>query len=189
MASRRPAQATLTEEQYLQLVMDDPDSRWELIDGEPVRRPAMTSKHEDITAYLGIYLGQQLDRSEYRVRIAGSRVRYSGVNYFVPDVFVAPTALVLPQEDVIAPEAFRESLPLVVEVWSPSTGRRDLEVKLRRYREQGHAEVWFIHPFDRTLTAWRRRPDGSYEELMFRGGVVQPESLPGVTIDLDRLLE
>lgn len=189
MASRRPARTALTEAQYLQLVMDDPDSRWELIDGEPVARPAMTSKHEDTTAYLGVYLAQQMDRREHRVRIAGSRVRYSGSNYFVPDVFVAPTTLVLPQEDVIAPEAFREPLPLVVEVWSPSTGRRDLEIKLRRYREQGHAEIWFIHPFERTLTAWRRQPDGSYTETVLRGGAVQPVALPGVTIDLDVLFD
>jgi Uma2 family endonuclease len=179
----------MTEQAYLKLVMDDPESRWELIDGEPVCRPAMTSKHEDITAYLGGYLIAQLDRRDYRVRIAGSRVRHSGSNWFVPDVFVAPTALVLPQEDAIEPEAFREPLPLVVEVWSPSTGRRDLGRKLVRYREQGHLEIWFIHPFDRTLTAWRRQPDGSYTETVLRGGTVEPVALPRVTIDLDALFD
>jgi Uma2 family endonuclease len=177
----------MTEQAYLKLVMDDPESRWELIDGEPVCRPAMTSKHEDITAYLGVYIAQQLNRVEYRVRIAGSRVRYSASDYFIPDVFVVPTALVLPQQDLIAPEAFREPLPLVVEVWSPSTGRRDLDRKLVRYREQGHLEIWFIHPFDRTLTAWRRQPDGSYEETVFEDGTVRPAFLPNVTIDLDSL--
>ena len=178
---------TMTEEAYLQLVMDDPESRWELIDGEPVCRPAMTSKHEDITAYLGVYLGQQLDRNEYRVRIAGSRIRHSASNYFVPDVMVVPTALVLPQWELVAPEAFRDPLPLVVEVWSPSTGRRDLDLKLRRYRERGHAEIWFIHPFRRTLTAWRQQPDGNYTETVFQAGTVQPAALPNVTIDLDTL--
>jgi Uma2 family endonuclease len=179
----------MTEQAYLKLVMDDPDNRWELIDGEAVCRPAMTSKHEDITAYLGGSLIAQLDRREYRVRIAGSRIRHSGSNWFVPDVFVAPTALVLPQEDVIEPEVFREPLPLVVEVWSPSTGRRDLDRKLVRYREQGHLEIWFIHPFERTLTAWRRQPDGRYSELVLQGGSVQPGALPGVTIDLDALFD
>jgi len=143
----------LSEQQYHQLGMDDPESRWELIDSEPVCSPAMPSKHEDITAYLGVYLAQQLDRRAYCVRIAGSRVRYSESNYFISDVFVTPASLVLPQEDVIAPEAFREPLPLVVDVWSPSTGRRDLELKLQRYHERGHAEICFDHPFERTLTA------------------------------------
>jgi Uma2 family endonuclease len=179
----------VSEQQYLQLVMDDPENRWELIDGEPVCRPAMTSKHEDITAYLGGYLIAQLDRREFRVRIAGSRVRYSESNYFIPDVFVTPTSLVLPQEDVVAPEAFRQPLPLVVEVWSPSTGRRDLELKLQRYREQGHAEIWFIHPFDRTLTAWRLQSDGTYSEKVFTNGIIQLDALPGVTIDLDLLFD
>jgi Uma2 family endonuclease len=108
------------------------------------------------------------------VRIAGSRVRYSESNYFIPDVFVTPTSLVL---------------PLVVEVWSPSTGRRDLELKLRRHREQGHAEIWFIHPFDRTLTAGRLQPDGTYSETVFKSGIVRLVALPGVTIDLDKLFD
>jgi Uma2 family endonuclease len=180
---------SMSEQAYLKLVMDDPDNRWELIDGEPVCRPAMTSKHEDITAYLGGYLIAQLDRREYRVRIVGSRIRHSGSNYFVPDVFVAPTALVMPQENTIEPEAFREPLPLVVEVRSPSTGRRDLDRKLARYREQGHLEIWFIHPFECTLTTWQRQPDGSYTEIVLRGGSVQPVALPGVTIDLDTLVD
>lgn len=98
----------MTERAHLKLVMDNPERRWQLIDGEAVCRPAMTSKHEDITAYLGGYLIARLDRTEYRVQIAGSRVRSSAADYFVPDVFVAPTVLVLPQEDVIAPEAFRD---------------------------------------------------------------------------------
>ena len=179
----------MSEQAYLKLVMEESDHRWELIDGEPVCRPAMTSKHEDITAYLGGQLITQLDRRGYRVRIAGSRVRCSASNYFIPDVFVAPTALVLPQEDVIEPEAFREPLPLVVEVWSPSTGRRDLDRKLVRHREQGHSEIWFIHPFDHTLTAWRRQPDGSYVEVMLQGSTMEPVALPGVTIDLDALFD
>jgi hypothetical protein len=46
-----------------------------------------------------------------------------------------------------------------------------------------------IHPFDRTLTAWRRQPDGSYTESYYSGGSVQPVALPGVAIDLDTLFD
>lgn len=177
----------ITEEAYLKLVMDDPDHTWELSDGELVCRPAMTSKHEDMTAYLGGYLIAQLDRDQYRVRVAGSLIRQSGSDYFVPDVFIVPTALVTPQWESAEPEAFRDPLPFVGEVWSPSTRRRDLPLKLQRYRERGHAEIWFIHPFERTLTAWRLQPDGSYSETVYEGGVVPVASLPSVSINLDQL--
>jgi len=80
-----------------------------------------------------------------------------------------------------------EPLPLVVEVWSPSTGGYDARTKLPEYQRRGNAEIWFIHPYDRTLTAWQRQPDGSYRESLRRGGIVEPIALPGVRIDLDAL--
>ena len=78
-------------------------------------------------------------------------------------------------------------MPLVVEVWSPSTGDYDVETKLQEYQRRGDLEIWRIHPYEQTLTAWRRQPDGSYTETLYRGGRVQPVALPNVTIDLDDL--
>ena len=77
--------------------------------------------------------------------------------------------------------------PLVVEIWSPSTGAYDFETKLQGYGERGEAEIWFIHPYERTLTAWRQQPDGKYVEEICRGGAVPVTSLPGVVVDLDAL--
>ena len=76
---------------------------------------------------------------------------------------------------------------MVVEVWSPSTGTYDVNAKLPEYRRRGDLEVWRVHPFERTLTVWRRQPDGGYVETIYDGGRVQPASMPGVTIDLDVL--
>jgi Uma2 family endonuclease len=84
---------------------------------------------------------------------------------------------------------FSEPLPLVVEVWSPSTGGYDVDAKLPIYQRRGDLEIWRIHPFERTLTAWRRQPDGSYEETIYRGGIVEPVALPGVSIDLEALFD
>ena len=54
----------------------------------------------------------------------------------------------------------------------------DIATKLQGYRERGDAEIWFIHPYERTLTAWRRQPDGSYAEETYRGGVVPVDFPP-----------
>ena len=102
--------------------------------------------------------------------------------------FPLPTKLPF-EDDPQAFNAFAEPLPLVVEVWSPSTGNYDIATKLQGYRERGDAEIWFIQPYERTLTAWRRQPDGSYAEETYRGGVVPVASLPGVVIDFDALLD
>ena len=75
---------------------------------------------------------------------------------------------------------------MVVEIWSPSTGRYDINEKLPDYQQRGDLEIWYVHPMSARLTAWRRRPDGTYSESVYRGGIVRPESLPGVAIDLER---
>lgn len=62
-----------------------------------------------------------------------------------------------------------------------------MDEKLPEYQRRGDLEIWRIHPSERTLTAWRREPDGSYAESLYRGGTVHPVALPGVSIDLEAL--
>ena len=59
----------------------------------------------------------------------------------------------------------------------------------KRSRSTSSEEIWRIHPYERTLTAWRRLPDGSYDETVHHEGVVSPTALPGVEIDLAALFD
>jgi Uma2 family endonuclease len=180
----------ISERQYRELALNESDRLWELWDGVPWEKPLMSMKHADVASYLGAALISQLDRRLYRVNINGRRARLSSRSYYVPDVVVIPAAFKLPfEEDPRSFNAFAEPLLLVVEVWSSSTGHYDVATKLQGYRERGDAEIWFIHPYDRTLTAWRRQPDESYAEETYRDGLVPVASLPGVVIDFDALLD
>ncbi len=60
--------------------------------------------------------------------------------------------------------------------------------ELRGYRLRGDRETWWLHPYDRTLAAWPRQPDGGYVKAHVVGGVVHPIALPHVAIDLDALV-
>jgi Uma2 family endonuclease len=143
-----------------------------------------------VASYLGAALITQLDRRRYRVNSNSGRARLSPRSYYIPDVVVIPAAYKTPfDDDPGAFNAFAEPLPLVVEVWSRSTGAYDFETKLQGYRERGDAEIWFIQPYERTLAAWRRQVDRSYTEETSRGGLVAVASLSGVVIDLDVLLD
>ncbi len=180
----------ISEQEYKELVFNDPDRTWELWDGVPREKPGMSIWHDGVASYLGALLTNQVDRREYWVNVNGGKTRYKVRNYYVPDVVVIPKRFIDPHRgDSRAFNAYAEPLPLVVEVWSPSTGDYDLQIKLEGYRQRGDTEIWFIHPYERTLTAWRRQPDGSYLESTSKGGLVAVESLPGVTIDFDALLE
>jgi Uma2 family endonuclease len=180
---------TMTEQEYLAFVLTDPDEKWELHDGKLVCKPPMTWEHMRTAALLGHDLQQQLGRGEYIVISEAGRLRRDERHYYVPDVIVVPVAR--------ARELFREpgqvgafpvALPFVVEVWSPSTGDYDVKAKLPDYQQRGDLEVWFIHPYERTMIAWVRQPDGSYSETLHRGGVVRLAALPAA-IDLDTLFE
>ncbi|MDQ2652648.1 MAG: Uma2 family endonuclease [Chloroflexota bacterium] len=177
----------ISEQEYQELALAEP--RWELWDGEPREKPGMSSTHEDIAAYLSHLLQSQLDRKHWRLSVNGAKTRLSGSTYFIPDVVVVPAASVIEfRDDPRHLAAHASPLPLVVEVWSRTTGSYDFERKLTSYRERGDAEIWYIHPYKRTLTVWRRQPDGSYAEARYGGGLIPVASLPGVVIDLDALL-
>jgi Uma2 family endonuclease len=179
----------VSEETYRQLALEDPEGHWELYCGHLRQKPPMTYQHNDISFELAVQLAHQLDRRQFKVRVNMGQVRVPDANYYIPDVFVIPRALFEPLIGTRMLEWYDGPLPLVVEVWSPSTGQYDVEVKLQDYQRRGDLEVWRIHPYDRTLTAWRRQPDGSYTESVYTGESVQPVALPGVSIDLDALFE
>lgn len=179
----------VSEQTYLRLALEDP-GQWELHCGHLRRKPGMTAEHNEVAFELGLRLGQQLNRNQYRVRVSLGHVRRSAESYYIPDVFVIPNELFQQQRgrpDVL--EAYGAPLPLVIEVWSPSTGDYDVDAKLPEYQARGDLEIWRVHPFDRTLTAWRRQVDGTYAVSAFIGGTVQPVALPGVSIDLDTLFD
>ena len=178
----------ISEQEYRELALTDDDRFWELWDGVLVEKPPMSMMHDGVAVYMGAALINQLDRDQYWVNVNGGKTRYTARNYFIPDVVVIPAAFVRPYlTDPQAFNAFTEPLPLVVEIWSRTTGDYDIAAKLPVYRERGDLEIWYFHPYERALTVWRRQPDGSYREQRYTGGIVPVASLPGVAIDLDAL--
>ena len=166
----------------------DPEKNWELHHGELREKPGMSVEHGDVMFYLAHLLQLQLDRREYRPRVNHGHLRITSDTYYIPDVTVIPVALDRPQRGRPGTlEVYRDPMPLVIEVWSRSTGTYDVETKLAEYQDRGDHEIWRLHPYERSLTVWRRQPDGSYEQEIFHGGTVRVASLPGVTIDLDAL--
>lgn len=180
----------VSDETYKRVALEDPEGKWELHWGELRRKPSMTAEHNSLMVELGYALRPQLDPRRYRLRINAGQVRRSSGRYYIPDVMVVPTEL--EREQLGEPgrlEVYEHPLPLVVEIWSRSTGDYDIQEKLPEYQRRGDAEIWFLQPYTRTLTASRRQPDGTYLEFVFTGGTIQPIALPNVSIDLDAIFD
>ena len=177
----------MTEQDYERFVMTGVEGAWELHDGVLVEKPGMSWDHCRFITRLARQLLRQLDEAVHDVRFNEGRVRKPDDTVYIPDLLVVPVAYGWDFAGRPVLAIFSGPLPLVVEVWSPSTGAYDVDTKVPVYQQRGDREIWRLHSFEKTLRIWVRQPNGSYRESLHRAGIVSLSALAGVSIDLDRL--
>jgi Uma2 family endonuclease len=122
---------TMDVDEFMAFVDTRPDEeRWELIDGVPVMMAPPTRAHQRIaqnfsTLLNNAFAAQRRDLFAY----IGTGARAPGVRDFhvLPDVAVVP--------GISDYDLYSENYLLAAEVLSPSNTRREMALKLRRYRE------------------------------------------------------
>ena len=120
----------LTYDDFVQF--PDDGLRHEIIDGEHHVTPSPNLRHQDLVGRLHLSLGGFLeDRPERgRVFLSPFDVVFSFHDVVEPDlVFVAPDQL-----DILTDKNIQGAPALVVEILSPSTRKRDEQLKRRLYR-------------------------------------------------------
>jgi Uma2 family endonuclease len=154
--------------------LPDDGNKYELVRGELFVTPAPTPSHETIAARLSEiltpYVKQHALGLVYRPRAV---MRFQG-SEVEPDLMVRQP----PRDDETWDTA--PTPILIVEIWSPSTRRRDQMQKRSFYMDAGVAEYWMVDPERRVVTVVRQgredvvasetvswRPDGASEELTF----------------------
>ena len=116
----------VSEADFRQLSLAEPN-QWELHDGVPRRKPSMTFAHNELAWRLSLQLAEQLGLRDWVFRVDAGLVRRSASRFFIPDLMVIPRAEVrrlFPDPNTW--EVYPDPLPLVVEIWSPSTGADDV---------------------------------------------------------------
>lgn len=179
----------VSERTFQTVALEDPEGQWELYCGRLREKPGMTHEHNYIARRLHAVIFRQLDENQFQVSSNAARLRISPEHVYIPDLCVIPLELLRPNRARRELEVYEAPLPLVVEIWSPSTESYDVNVKLREYQRRGDAEIWCIHPYDRTLTVDRRQPDGTYVQSVHRSGRIQTIAPPPLTVDLDTLFD
>lgn len=181
------AQHRLSEQDFEAFLLTGIEGHWELHDGVLVEKSPMTWDHQVVMINLALQLGRQVPKDAYRVQVE-SRVRRPEATVFQPDVMVIPEHYgdeFRNQPGRLA--IFSRPLPLVAEVWSVSTGEYDVMAKLPIYMQRGDAEIWLIHPYEKTVKSWRRQLDGTYSSSTHNEGVIRLAALPDVVIDVAEL--
>ena len=171
----------MSEQDYEAFVGFGIEGLWELHDGVLVEKPGMSWRHSAIASLLGFFLQKKLDLDQFRV-FSDTRVRRPSETIFIPDVMVVPMAYGAGLVDDPRLAVFADPLPLVVEVWSRSTGDYDVETRIPIFMQRGDLEIWRIHSYEGAVTSWVRQPDGTYQETVYRSGTIRLAALPGVEI-------
>jgi Uma2 family endonuclease len=88
--------------------------------------------------------------------VAPVDIVFDGENVLQPDVFwVAPNSECVPVED----RYFQGAPDLVIEILSPTTARRDRDLKFGLYEKYGAREYWLVDPDARFVEVYRRQED------------------------------
>ncbi len=129
---------TMTVEEYFQLEENDPDTRYEYIDGHVYAMAGGSANHDTIKSNIQRLLWHLLRGSRCRVYSSDMKVFVSETRYFHPDVIVS-----CDPRDRGTVKAI-QSPRLVVEVLSQSTEMTDRTWKLKNYRAHPTIEEYVL---------------------------------------------
>lgn len=185
MASQ-PRKHLITVEEYYRMAevgLLAPDARVELIEGEIIDMAPIAPSHGSVVDKLTrLFIRAVGDQAIVRTQGAVLLDRRSMPQ---PDL-----ALLAPSpDDYATTHPTPADLLLVIEV-SDSTLRYDSKVKLPLYARHGVPEVWIVDLQHGELHRYRSPQDGKYLEhdAAREPGITTLSALPGVEIDLSRLL-
>ena len=129
---------------YEDLKSWEPDNyRHEIIEGEHFMSPSPSVYHQEIIRKLTIYLSQHVQKKGLgRIFVSPIDVVFHETDVCVPDLIFINKE----NDAIIKAENIQGAPDLVIEILSPSTKKRDRELKYKRYAYYGVKEYWIIDP-------------------------------------------
>ena len=166
-------------------IIDLPESRRELLDGEFVVTPSPSGRHQDVVLRLGSSLLGYADERGGKPYVAPFDVFFSDSNVLQPDVlFVTSEHLTRIEHNFV-----RSAPDIVVEVSSPSTRRLELVRKHEIYERFGVGEYWYVDlDADRVEIYMRSGDRFALPVMLGRQDILESPLLPGFSLSVDELL-
>ncbi len=174
----------LTYQDYLE-IPDEPGFHFEILEGMLIKEPSPNYIHQRVSRRLQRILEDYfwIVDPEGEIFDAPLDVTLLEFNVVQPDLFyISSEQNILHDNRIDGPPA------LVVEVLSPSNGRKDRLQKMRVYQQAQVKHYWLIDPQEKTLEcfAWR---DGVYALLAsgMEDDIVEHPNFSGLSIALKAL--
>lgn len=177
----------LTSEEYL-AYDDGTDNRYEFVNGELVIVPLLTGQHADIVDFLEDIFKAEIKRLnlDWVVRPGTIGVRTVELKTRFPDSSV----ITAEQRQVIRLKAaiLESPPPLVVEVVSPESVKRDYRYKRSEYAVLEIPEYWIVDPLEAKVTVLLL-VEGFYEHTEFRGNQqIISQTFPELALTVEQVL-
>ena len=144
---------------------DDPENRYELVDGKLVLMNPPTFRH----ILIAKFIEQEIDREINRLKLPWLAIREGGIRTGwrksrIADLYVVERERVMDSLDESG--VLSTSPLLVIEVVSPDSIKRDYRYKRSEYAALGIPEYWIIDPLQQQVTILAL-DEGLYEETRF----------------------
>jgi Uma2 family endonuclease len=161
----------------MELVPED-GYRYELWEGELIRRSATTRRHGGsagaIVRCLHVYLTEYPIGTVY-IAETGFRMGSRSTLYCPDAAYVSAE-----REAAVGPDEFFPFAPdIAIEVWSPDNTERKIATKVRDYLTHGAKAVWVLRPQDRTVRVHR---PSTPVQILQEAELLTDEELPGFSV-------
>ena len=172
-----------TYQDYLDIPGDD---RYELINGEFILVSAPNTPHQSASIGFVLSLGNFVESKDLgRIFHAPYEVVLTdpeGINIIQPDIIFVSKE----REHIITRANIQGAPDLLIEILSPSTGRRDRTTKRDLYARHGVGEYWIADPEAQTVVVMFLK-DGAFETVGEYGieDTLTSPTLEGFSVRLD----
>jgi Uma2 family endonuclease len=187
MASRSTTK--LTCDKFFAMFPEDDGVHRELIGGEIFVTPSPATRHERLLRRLVLSLGNHLEVHPEQGEMFMSRfdVVISPYDVVEPDLLV----VLGDQAEILNDKNIRGTPGLIVEIFSPSTRKRDQTLKRQLFDREGVREYWMVDPDHNEIAVYRRAADGSFPQAasitLGAGETLTTNLLPGWSLAVGHL--
>lgn len=173
----------LSYEEFLR-VRDEFSEQTELIDGVLYVTPSPTRLHQLVSLRLVRLFDQRFLRS------GGGSLFFAPLDFRMGENTVVQPDLAVVLDDrahILYEEPTTGSPSIIVEILSPSTSRKDLQIKRDLYAARDVPEYWIVDPTARTVTIHSNPEHGRYRSVVTSLDVATAVQLPDISILLEDL--